>query len=118
MLAEIAGASRLPKNIGERGAVQQSQVQSLTGQRVHHMRRVAEQHSARPRVLQGILQLERKTRQLGRQFAVSQDLTAGRGQGGTEGLRVQRAEACRLGTRGAPHDGRAAVRQRQEGKGS
>src|ERR1700677_4424467 len=74
VLAAIGGASRGSEHIGEGGAVQQPQIQSLPRQWMYDVRSVPEQHGSRPYVLQGVLQLERKGRRRRRQFAVSHKL--------------------------------------------
>ena len=95
VLAEVSAGAGLPKNLGERRAIQQAQIQALPGQRVHHVRGIAEQHGARPHIIQGVLQLQGKTRQLALdKFAISQNPAAGRRQGGAERRGVESRAAA------------------------
>ena len=86
VLAEVAPAPACPSTSASAAQSSNPKFNPWPAKRMHHMGGIAQQDRARTHIIEGVLQLQGKTRDGAGQFAIAQDLPAGRRQGSVEGL--------------------------------
>jgi hypothetical protein len=114
----LAGGQRIEDHLGQACRIEQTQVHTLSGQRMHHMGGIPDQGQTGPHIGLGVLQAQGESRARPDPGDRPQPVVEGRGQClGEIGL-GHGQQGIGLGGRGRPDDRAAPIVQRQEGQRS